>query len=248
MELLLNHKSIRKYKDKDISEEIIEKIVECGTRASNTGNMQIYSVIVTKEQSNKEKIAPMHFNQPMVTEAPVVLTVCLDINRFKKWCDLNSAVHDHGYDNVLWFVNGVIDSMLFAQNLCVAAENEGLGICYLGTAIYNAEEIIEALSLPRGVFPVTTITVGYPDEDPELVDRIPLEGILHHEIYSDYSDAEIKHLYKYKESLDSSKKFVAENNKENLAQVFTDVRYKKADNLFFSEKLLQTIRNQGFDI
>lgn len=246
MELLLNHKSIRKYQQKDIPDDVLNRIIECGVRASSTGNMQIYSVIATRESENKKKLAPFHFNQPMIEQAPVVLTICLDINRFKKWCDLNSA--QHGYDNLLWFVNGVIDSMLFAQNICVAAENEGLGICYLGTTVYNASEIIKALKLPKGVFPVTTITVGYPDEDPELTDRIPLEGIIHHEEYTDYSKEQIQKLYAYKESLDSSKQFVAENDKENLAQVFTDVRYSKTDSEFFSEKLRKIIIEQGFEL
>ena len=246
MELLLKHKSIRKYQQREILQEDLNTIIESGIRASNTGNMQLYSVVVTRSQGNKQKLAPLHFNQPMVTQAPVVLTVCLDINRFNKWCDVNSA--SHGYNNLLWFVTGMIDSMLFAQNMCVAAENLGMGICYLGTAIYNAAGIIEVLNLPKGVFPVTTITLGYPDENPEQVDRLDLKGIVHNEVYADYDVAAIADLFSYKESLESSKKYVAENNKENLAQVFTDVRYKKADNIFFSEKLLKTIRDQGFEI
>lgn len=246
MELLLKHRTIRKYLQKDISPKDLDTIIESGIRASNTGNMQLYSVVVTKDPANKEKLAPLHFNQPMVRQAPVILTICLDINRFNKWCDIHNA--DHGYNNLLWFVTGVIDSMLFAQNICVAAEAKGLGICYLGTTIYNASEIIEVLNLPRGVFPVTTITMGYPDEEPELVDRLSLEGIVHNEVYTDYDADTIAKLFAYKEGLESSKKFVAENNKENLAQVFTDIRYKKADNVFFSEKLIQTIKNQGFEV
>jgi len=246
MELLLNHKSVRKYRQKEIADDLLNQIIECGAKASNTGNMQLYSVIVTKDSENKKKLAPLHFNQPMVQQAPVVLTVCLDVNRFTKWCDVNSA--NHGYDNMLWFVSGVIDSMLFAQNICVAAENYGLGICYLGTTLYNAPEIIQVLKIPQGVFPVTTITMGYPDESPDATDRLPLEGIVHFETYSDYDDMRIRDLFAYKESLESSKKYVAENMKENLAQVFTDVRYKKQDNIFFSEKLLKAIRAQGFDI
>lgn len=246
MELLLNHKTIRKYQDKEIRKEDLQSIIESGARASNTGNMQLYSVVVTKDAGNKEKLAPLHFNQPMVKQAPVVLTVCLDINRFNMWCDQNNA--KHGYNNLLWFCTGIIDSMLFAQNICVAAENLGMGICYLGTTIYNADGIIDVLNLPKGVFPVTTITLGYPDENPALVDRLDLSSIIHEEKYRNYDSVMIKEIFAYKENLDSSKQFVKENNKENLAQVFTDVRYKKADNEFFSGKLLETIRKQGFSV
>lgn len=246
MELLLKHTTIRKYQQKDISVEDLNVILESGIRASNTGNMQLYSVIVTRSEENKAKMAPLHFNQPMVKQAPVVLTICLDIYRFNCWCELKNA--DAGYDNMLWLASGIIDAMLCAQNICVAAENKGLGICYLGTALYNAAELIDLLQLPKGVLPVTTLTVGYPAEEPEQVDRLPMEAIVHEEAYRDYSDGQIREIFAMKEALESSKKFVAENGKENLAQVFTDIRYKKKDNEFFSEKLLKTIREQGFHI
>ena len=141
-----------------------------------------------------------------------------------------------------------IDALLVAQNVCVAAENSGLGICYLGTTTYNAKEIVNVLNLPKLTFPVTTIAIGYPDESPELVDRIPLEGIIHSEVYKEYTEDDLKELYTFKEELESSKQFVKENKKDSLAQVYTDVRYKKSDNEFFSAKMLETIRNQGFSV
>ena len=246
MDFLLKHRSIRKYKAKPIDDDLLLNVLEAGTRASNTGNMQLYSVVVTKGDEQKKKLAPFHFNQGMVTQAPVLLTVCADVHRFNRWCELCKA--DAGYNNLLWFVNAVIDSMLFAQNICIAAESQGLGICYLGTTLYNANEFIDALKLPKGVVPITAITMGYPDENPELTDRLPLEAVVHYETYREGDDFQIEGFYKEKELLESSKQFVAENNKENLAQVFTDVRYKKTDNLFFSEKLLNTLKEQGFDI
>jgi hypothetical protein len=192
----------------------------------------------------KEKLSPAHFNQPMVKKAPVVLTFCVDLNRFSKWCDQRQAIP--GYDNLQWFVTGAVDALLAAQTFCVAAEEKGLGICYLGTTTYNPNQIIDALRLPKLVFPITTITLGWPDELPEQVDRLPLEAILHQETYHDYSEEDIDRLYAYKESLPENLKFIAENNKETLAQVFTDVRYKKTDSEFFSEVLLETLKKQGF--
>ena len=136
--------------------------------------------------------------------------------------------------------------MLAAQTFCVAAEEAGLGICYLGTTTYNPQMIIDALELPELVFPITTITVGWPDETPAQVDRLPLEGILHEEVYHDYSADDIDRIYAYKESLAESRQFVLENGKETLAQVFTDVRYKKEDNELMSEHLWATLKKQGF--
>ncbi|HKK63495.1 MAG TPA: nitroreductase family protein [Bacteroidales bacterium] len=244
MDLLNTHRTIRKYKEGNISESLLNKILYSGTRASTTGNMQVYSMVVTQDQTMKEKLSPFHFNQPMIQQAPVVITFCADYNRFNHWCRLRDA--NPGYDNFLSFITGAIDALLVAQNVCVAAENEGLGICYLGTTIYMAENIIELLELPKGVVPVTTVTLGYPAEDPELTDRIPLEGVVHHEKYVPYTDGDINRLFKEKENLESSKQFVKENNMQSLPQVFTDVRYKKADNETFSKKLLEVIEKQGF--
>ena len=244
MELLNKHVTIRKYKDIPVSDEIIESIIYSGTRASTTGNMQLYSVVVTKDEAQKQKLAPFHFNQSVAKTAPVILTFVADFNRFVKWCENSNA--QHGYDNFLSFFTAAIDVLLVAQNMCIAAENEGLGICYLGTTTYNAKEISEILKLPKLTFPVTAVTIGYPEEIPPLTDRIPLEGIIHNEIYSDYTSETIKELYSFKENLESSKQFVKDNNKETLAQVFTDVRYKKADNEFFSGKMLDFLKEQGF--
>lgn len=244
MELLNKHVSIRKFQNKEIGDSLLQNILYSGSRASTTGNMQLYSVVVTKDEKMKKTLAPLHFNQPVALNAPVLLTFIADFNRFNKWCIQNGA--QPGYNNFLSFINATIDATLFAQNVCIAAENNGLGICYLGTTVYNAQELIDVLSLPKHTFPVTAIALGYPAESPDLTDRIPLSGIVHFERYKDYTDEDVNHLYRFKESLEASKKFVKENNKKHLAQVFTDVRYKKADNEFFSNKMYKTLIDQGF--
>jgi nitroreductase len=241
---ILNHRTIRKYTSQKISEEDLQEILNAGIRASTTGNMQVYSVIVSRDEEMKKQLAPLHFNQPMVNAAPVVLTFCADYNRFNKWCTLNNATP--GYDNFLSFVTGAIDALLVAQNVCIAAESKGMGICYLGTTIYTADKIIETLKLPKGVVPITTVTLGYPDENPDQVDRLPLDAVVHYETYKEYVDDDIRKLYTYKEQLPENKKFVEENSKETLAQVFTDVRYKKQDNEHFSKVLLNVLESQGF--
>lgn len=246
MELLNKHVTIRNFKQEAISESLLNSIIYSGTRASTTGNMQLYSIVVTKNDKQKEVLLPLHFNQPLVKDAPVLLTFVADFNRFSKWCAIRDA--EPGYDNLLSFYTATIDALLVAQNVCIAAENYGLGICYLGTTTYNAKEIINVLNLPHLTFPVTTIAIGYPVETPELVDRIPLHGIIHSEVYKDYTQDSLTQLYAFKEELETSKQFVRENKKETLAQVYTDVRYKRDDNEFFSNKMLETIRDQGFSI
>lgn len=244
IDTLRNRRTIRKYQSKEIASDLLNDLLEAACRASTMGGMQLYSIIETREAAMKAKLSPAHFNQPMVKEAPVVLTFCADFRRFTQWCELRRATP--GYDNLLSFMNAAIDTTLVAQTFCSLAEEAGLGICYLGTTIYNPQQIIDALQLPKLVFPLTTITVGYPAEEPDQVDRLSLDAILHQEQYRDYDAARLEEIYAYKESLPVNHAFVAENGKETLAQVFTDVRYKKSDNEFMSENLLSVLRSQGF--
>ncbi|MDM8004056.1 MAG: nitroreductase family protein [Bacteroidota bacterium] len=237
-------RTIRKYESREIDPGLLDRLLTAGSRSSTTGNMQVYSIIVTRDAEMKRRLAPAHFNQPMVTEAPVVLTFCADFNRFNRWCRQRQA--EPGYDNFLSFMTAAIDALLAAQTICNAAEEEGLGICYLGTATYNADKIIEVLELPKGVVPVATVTLGWPAVIPDQPDRLPLEAVVHHEKYRDFTPRMIDDLYREKEARADSQQFVTENNKTTLAQVFTDIRYKKADNEFFSAKFLEVIRAQGF--
>jgi nitroreductase len=244
LDTILNHKTIRNYKSDPVDEKVLDKILEAGFRASTTGNMQVYSVIVTKDEAKRKELCKLHFNQKMVEQAPVLLTFCADFNRFNKWCRQRKA--EPGYDNFLSFFTAAIDALLVAQNACVAAEDFGLGICYLGTTTYQADKLIDFFDLPKGVVPVTTVVVGYPDEDSEQADRLPAKGVVHYEKYCDYSSEDIDEIYAQKESLPITQKLLEENQLETLAQIFTQNRYKKADNLHFSKVLLKVLEQQGF--
>lgn len=244
MENVKQRRTIRKYTTQDIAPELLNELLETASRASTMGNLQLYSVVVTRDAEMKKKLAPVHFNQPMVMNAPVVLTFCADFRRTSTWCNERKAVP--GYDNFLSFFNASIDTLLLTQTFCTLAEEKGLGICYLGTTVYNPDMLVDILNLPPLVMPVATITVGYPDEHPEQPDRLPLEAFVHEEVYHDYTRADIDRLYAYKESLPENDFFVKENKKETLAQVFAEVRYTKKDNEAMSETFLKTLKKQGF--
>lgn len=243
-EIMKQRRTIRKYDSRMISEEMLKELLEIAARASTTGNMQLYSVIVTRTPEMKSKLAPAHFNQPMVTQAPVVLTFCADFNRFVKWCELRNA--EPGYDNFQSFLAAATDALLVAQTFCNAAEEQGLGICYLGTTTYNARQIIDALELPERVVPITTVTVGYPSQLPDQVERLPLDAVVHWESYKDYAADDIDVLYRDKEALEANRRFVAENGKETLAQVFTDIRYTRVNNEHFSKEFMEVLKDQKF--
>ena len=208
------------------------------------GNLQLYSVVITRDKEMKQKLAPAHFNQPMVTGAPVVITFCADFRRTSDWAE-NRKAHP-GYENFLSFINAASDTLLYCQTFCNLAEEAGLGLCYLGTTVYMPKAIIETLQLPRLVFPIATITVGWPAEEPPLSDRLPLESFVHQETYRDYSAHDIDTYYKYKEQLEENRHFVEINHKETLAQIFTDIRYTKSDNEAMSAGLIEALKRQGF--
>lgn len=244
MESIKNRKTIRQYQATDVPDELLNELLETAFRAPTMGNMQLYSVVVTRDKAMKEKLSPIHFDQPMVKGAPVVLTFCADYNRATKWCQQRQAVP--GYDNFLSFMNAATDALLVTQNFTVLAEERGLGTCFLGTTLYNAGAIIDALNLPKLVIPVATLTVGYPAESPALSDRLPLDGIIHQETYTDYTTDDIDRIYSEKESLPENKEFVKINHTQTLAQIYTDIRYKKADNEAVSVVLKELLKKQGF--
>lgn len=244
MKNLETRRSIRKYADREVSDELLNNLLEQALRTQTMGNLQLYSVIVTRDKEKKHQLAPAHFNQPMVTGAPVVLTFCADFRRTTQWARCRKA--DPGYDNFLSFINAATDALLYAQTFCCLADEAGLGYCYLGTTVYQPMSIIETLRLPRLVMPVATITLGWPDECPALSDRLPLDAIVHQETYRDYTPERIDQFYTPKEQLPENQEFVRINQKETLAQVFTDIRYTRHDNEALSATLLDALRHQGF--
>ena len=239
-----NRKTIRKYSDKIVSEELLYKLLEEAEHTPTMGNLQLYSVIVTRSKDGKKALAPAHFNQPMVTEAPVVLTICADFRRTSTWAENRKAIP--GYDNFLSFMNASTDALLYTQSFCNLAEEEGLGTCYLGTTIYMPQMIIDALKLPKLVFPIATITLGWPNEEPNISDRLPLGAIVHNEYYEDYTPEKINDYYTEKENLKENIQFVEINKKETLAQIFTDIRYTKKDNEIMSKGMIDALKKQGF--
>lgn len=244
MKTINSRKSIRKYQSKEVDKELLNRLLKDSERIQTMGNLQLYSVIVTRDDEQKRKLAPVHFNQPMVVQAPVVLTFCADFHRTSVWAENRKATP--GYDNFLSFLNAASDCLLYCQTFCNLAEEEGLGICYLGTTIYSSKAIIDILHLPRLVMPIATLTLGWPDENPPQTDRLPLSAFVHQETYPVITSRNIDEWYAEKEKLPESIRFCEINNKETLAQIFTDIRYTAKDNIAISTDLLDALKQQGF--
>ncbi|WP_421378007.1 nitroreductase family protein [Bacillus salacetis] len=251
-EVIHGHRSIRKYEDRDVSQELLDRILEAGIRASSSGNMQSYSIVVTRDKELRKKLYSAHMEQSMVVDAPVLITFCADFNRMRKWLSLNDApVH---FDNYMSFLIGAIDATLASQNCALAAENEGLGICYMGSTLANCDQIGELLNLPENVVPVVGFSLGYSAEDPAPRDRLPQHGIVHHEQYQDYSDEEIKEIYNERNEKGWERYMANPKLKEmterlglkNLAQIYTIAKYTKESHHEFSQTVLNYLERQNF--
>lgn len=237
-------RTIRSYTSEPVSDDLLNRLLDAAMHAPTTGNMQLYSVVVTRTDEGKKRLAPLHFNQPCVEQAAVVLTFCADCHRFTRWCEASGV--DAGFNNFQSFFAAVLDTALFAQQFNTLAELNGLGCCYLGTTSYNAPQIAETLSLPAMVVPVVTLTVGYPASAGVDSGRLPLAAVMHTEKYADYTDEAVRELYAEKEVRDDSRRFVTENNCRNLADVFVSVRYPRPSNEEFSKIYSEFIKGAGF--
>ncbi|MBZ0268174.1 nitroreductase family protein [bacterium] len=246
------HRSIRTYRPDAIPDDVLARVLDAATRASTSGNMQTYSVIVTKNEERRRALWEFHYRQDMILQAPVLLTFCADWNRMNLWCRASDA--EPGFDNFLSFLVAFADAIIAAQNAALAAESQGLGICYMGTTLGCTGKLIEFFGLPENVFPATTLVVGYPNEDPEPRARLPIDGIVHAERYEPF-DAERIHATYHDRETEGWKRYmsfpdlaarIAGSDVKNLAQIYTQLKYRKKDNEEVSVDLLEGLRRQGF--
>ena len=181
LELINQHGSCRRYKPDPVPATVIETIVSAGQRASTSSNLQTYSVIAVTDADKREQLYELCGQQGHITEAPVFLTFCADLARLDHICQLRGYTQVADYmEN---FLIAAVDAAIAAQNVALAAESLELSICYIGSIRNNPREVIELLGLPKLVFPITGMTVGYTVEQPRLRPRLPLREILHHEQY-----------------------------------------------------------------
>jgi nitroreductase len=251
-DVLHGHRSIREYEDKEVSQELLDQILDAGIRASSSGNMQSYSIIVTKDKEIRKKLYSAHMEQSMVIDAPILLTFCVDFNRMRKWLTLNDApVH---FDNFMSFMIGAIDATLASQNCALAAENAGLGLCYMGSTLANCNQIGEILNLPPNVVPIVGYSLGYPKENPALRDRLPRQGLVHYEQYNDYSDEDILEIYKERNEkgwqrymdVPKLKEMTERLGLKNLAQIYTIAKYTQESHHEYSQTVLEYLEKQNF--
>ena len=188
IEQINRHYSARKYKTDPLPDKLIETIVAAGQRAPTSSNLQTYSVVVVKELERRQRLKELCGNQKHITQAPVFMVWCADQSRLDRICQARGYQANNDYlEN---FLIAAVDATLAMQNSALAAESLGLGMCYIGGIRNHPDEIIRLLDLPRLVFPISGMTLGWPDSAPFIRPRLPLETILHWETYDTHGEAQ----------------------------------------------------------
>jgi len=175
IQTMLDRKSIRKYTDQAPSDEVITSIVRVGQQAPFAS--QLYSLLLSRDREG----TPFR--------APLLFTICVDIHKLQLFMARRNwqLVTNHLFVLLL----GIQDASLMAENMVIAAESLGLGSCFLGNTPYRSEEIIQHYKLPKGVFPLVQLVMGYPAASPPPRPRYPIEFVLFEDEYPEFSQEQI---------------------------------------------------------
>ena len=253
--LLNAHRSIRQFVDRPVNSELIDRILEESLQgSSSSGNLNMVSVIKTFNAERKTRLYELHFEQPMVLQAPLVLTFCADTFRTRQWLAQRGARLNFG--NLLSYHVASFDAIILSQTVALALESHGMGICYMGTTLHSMKEISDCLECPDHCVPVTSMVVGWPAEQPTQRDRLPREAWIHNERYrwpsADdidrlFKDREVKGWNRYRSMGDEIVSEMDQLGITSLAQYYTsDMKYAPQVYEQDSEKLRQLLEAKGF--
>lgn len=224
LDLLKNHRSVRKYKDEPITDEQFHELLHAAQHAASSSFVQAYSVIQVKDEEKKKQLGKLSNNEQQYNSAALSLVFCADLNRLEKATQMNNKEIEAG--TLESFIVSIVDVSILAQNFVIAAESKGYGICYIGGVRNNPEAISELLNLPHYVIPLFGLTVGMPDEENEVKPRLPIQNILHVDQYDDE-----KYVHLLNEYDETIKRYYNERTTNNK-----DVTWTETMANFLSEK------------
>ena len=236
VKLLLERSSCRDFLDKRISIDILQVVLEAGMHAPTAGNLQPYSIIRIENVETKQKLAKM-CGQSFIGRAPVLLLFCLDLHRNERWAGLEVAPYT-ATSSFRHFWVSFQDTIICAQNICTAADSFGLGSVYIGTVIDMPAKIQTMLRLPKGVFPVVLVCLGYPKKRPPPRSKLNADAVVHLERYHEMKDKELLNVFNKK--YEGPKLRVGEKRLETILKVCRTVRGEE-----FAEKCEAKIRANG---
>ena len=209
LKVINNHRSIRTFQSKKIEEHLFEQIIMAGQSSASSSFIQACTIIRVKDLEKRKALREIAGGQSYVEEAPEFLVYCADLNRPYNCCENHDKEPVKGLTEQ--FIIATVDAAIVAQSTVIAAESLGLGICYIGALRNDPFKVSELLELPDHVYPVFGLCLGYPDENPEVKPRLPLDVFLKDDVYDHKKDMEKIALYdeqmvKYYQERTSNKK------------------------------------------
>ena len=253
--LLDSHRSIRSYKPDPLPAGLVDQVLAQALQGtSSSGNLNLISVVKTQDVARKERLCQLHGGQPMVREAPLVLTFCADSFRTREWL----ARHDArpGFADMVSWHTAAFDAMILAQTAALGFESHGLGICYMGTTLFAMRGIADFLEMPENVLPVTSLVVGWPAEAPSQRDRLPAAAWIHDERYQrpsaedidrDFAERNRRGRARYMESGPEMAALWAEHGITSLAQYYTSpIKYSPDAFAGFSAEIDAMLAERGW--
>ncbi|MBD2207147.1 NADPH-dependent oxidoreductase [Calothrix sp. FACHB-1219] len=242
---LLSHRSIRAYLPDALPSGTLETLVAAAQSASTSSNLQTWSVIAVEDPSRKEKLSQLANNQAHIRQSPLFLVWLADLARLSNLAESRGLPHE-GLDYLEMFLMAAIDAALAAQNAVVAAESLGLGTVYIGALRNKPEEVAEVLGLPKQVFAVFGLCVGYSDRAVEtaIKPRLPQTTVLHRETYKPASEEDIA---VYNQAMQAFYK----SQKMNIPGDWTEHSAKRvafAQSISGRDRLREALNNLGFEL
>ena len=180
---IVSQASIRKFSKKNIPKELLTLLITAAQSAPSKSNLQQYSILVIQNKSIKKEISNLIGNTKWALTAPVFLLFLADIRRNIKIT--NHKGYNHKNNNVDTFMNGVIDAALSMQSMICASESIGLGVCPISMIRNIIEEVKTLCKLPKGVFPIAGLAIGWPDEKSAVSLRLPQDIVTHLNTYNE---------------------------------------------------------------
>lgn len=255
MQLLAQHRSIRRYRPDPVDAGLVDRVLVASLHgSSSSGNLNLISVVKTTDPERKRRLHALHGEQPMVLQAPLLLTFCADTHRTRAWLAQRDA--RPGFADFVSWHTAAFDAMILAQTVSLALEAHGLGICYMGTTMFAQAVIADFLELPPHCAPVTTLVVGWPDEAPAQRDRLPGRAWIHEERYQpptaadidrDFAEREVRGRERYLSMGPEMQALWDEHRITSLAQYYTSrIKYDPDRFREFSDAIRATLEARGF--
>lgn len=240
MRLLFERGSCRSFSDRKIPADVLRAVLEAGTHAPTGGNLQPYSIIKIEDEEARKWFSELG-GQRFVGEAPVLLLFCIDLRRIERWAELEVAPFT-ATSSFRHFWTSFQDTVICAQNICTAADAMGLGSCYIGTVLEFFPKLREKVLLPKCVFPIVLLCLGYPKKKVLPRKKLGVDVVVHNGKYRELGDQELLDAYNEKYSgPDGRRVEIAEERLKTISKVCTEAHGED-----FAERCIKRIRENGF--